>query len=178
VLNAGAINGRVPLNPGVASRRFSDRAVTNIPRSGATPQVASRGAGAASPAAQSGYHRFGEPGTASQGARPPQAAGNNQRPGSLQRFGEPGSSGAAPRNDRSPSSQNGNAGWKTFGTPGTATPGRQPYNPPQLNRPGGTTGGSGNSQPRQAPAPAAPKAAPAPSRAPAPHAPPRGDKHR
>jgi len=86
---AGLVSGRVPLNPGgSASRRFSDRTVTNVPRPSANTQFFSRNAGqgtavpgagarpGATTPAQSGYHRFGEPGgnAASQNTRTPQAA--------------------------------------------------------------------------------------------------------
>jgi hypothetical protein len=159
VQTAGLVNGRLPLNPSVASRRFSDRAVANIPRN--TPTPAARTGGASS--AQSGYHRFGEPGAGSVNNRPQAATGNGQRQGSLQRFGEPG---------RTPSAQ-GAGGWKSFGTPGRASPSRQPYNPPQQqnqqNRNNGT-GAQQNQRPAQnnsAPA----HAAPAPAARPAPRAP-------
>jgi len=128
VQSAGMINGRLPLNPGIASRRFSERVVARVPRASTNTQFYSRsGAGthpAANPQAQSGYHRFGEPGTTSQNNRTPQAG---QRPGSFERFGEPGSSQSAQRNERPPASQ---GGWRSFGTPGSAGGGRQPYNPP------------------------------------------------
>jgi len=165
VQSAGAINGRLPLNPGIASRRFSDRAVTNVPRASTNTQFYSRsGAGvsnrpAASSPAQSGYHRFGEPG--SQNTRPAQAPGSSgagQRQGSLQRFGEPGSSQSAPRNDRPASAQGTSGGWRSFGTPGSSSGGRQPYNPPP-NRQSGS--GTGSSAPRSAPA-SRPASRPAP----------------
>ncbi len=58
------ISGRLPLNPSVASRRFSDRTVANIPHN--TPSAATMGnRPAAGSGGQSGYHRFGEPGSAS-----------------------------------------------------------------------------------------------------------------
>jgi FecR protein len=170
VQTAGLVNGRVPLNPSVASRRFSDRAVANVPRPTANTQFFSRSAGqtgaqagarsATASQAQSGYHRFGEPAstTGSQNTRPPQAAAGaqGQRPGSLQRFGQPSSNQSAPRNDRPSASPGGNGTWKSFGTPGSSAPARQPYSPPQQNKP--ATSGSGASQgtsaPRSAPAPA------------------------
>jgi hypothetical protein len=152
VLGAGMINGRVPLNPSIASRRFSDRSVAGIPRTSTNTQFYSRSGAAAGnrPAGNSqpaaGYHRFGEPGTL-QNTRPAQAGNSTgQRQGSLQRFGEPGSTQTAPRNDRPPAAQ---GGWKSFGTPGSSTGGRQPYNPPQ-SRPGAS--GAGSSAPRTAPA--------------------------
>jgi len=164
VQTAGLVNGRVPLNPSVASRRFSDRAVANIPHASGNTQFFSRqgntaGQGtanahptAAGNASPSAYHRFGEaPNTpAGQNNRPPQAATGaaaaGQRQGSLQRFGEPGSSQSVPRNDRPPSAQGG-SGWKSFGTPGSSnTAPRQPYTPPQ-NRP--ATGSSTQGQSTQ-----------------------------
>jgi hypothetical protein len=173
VQGAGMINGRLPLNPGIASRRFSDRSVASIPRTSTNTQFYSRSGAAAGnrPAGNSqapaGYHRFGEPGT-SQSTRPPQAATGNstgQRQGSLQRFGEPGSTQTAPRNDRPPAAQ---GGWRSFGTPGSSTGGRQPYNPPQ-SRPSGS--GAGSSTPRRAPASGRPAAGGG-------HPAPKGDKGR
>jgi len=155
VQTAGLISGRVPLNPSIASRHFSDRAVTNVPRPSTNTQFYSRSRAAAvgsRPAgnsqAQSGYHRFGEPGVP-QNTRPPQAAtGANAagRQGSIQRFGEPGTK----------QNGGGTAGWRSFGTPSTG--GRQPYNPPQ-SRPNGTA-----SPQRSMPNNAAPRSVPAPSR--------------
>ena len=152
--SAGMISGRLPLNPSAASRRFSDHVPANLPHS-AGDQL-SRGAvtpgrAGASAQSQAGYHRFGEPGAASQNARPQQAAAGSkaagQRQGSLQRFGEPGSSQGASRNDRPSASQGGSGGWKSFGTSGSSTGGRQPYNPPQS----GSGSGNGQQQ-RSAPA--------------------------
>ena len=168
---AGLVNGRVPLNPSRASRQFSDRAVANIPRSSANTQFFSRSASgtaaqaggrpAANTPAQSGYHRFGEPGgsAASQNTRPPQAAAGaagGQRQGNLPRFGEPGSSQNAQRNDRPPAAQGSNGNWRSFGSPGSSAPAaRQPYNPPPQSRP------APNAIPqRSAPAPGAPRTAP------------------
>jgi hypothetical protein len=158
IQTAGLVSGRLPLNPSVASRRFSDRAVASVPRASSNTQFNSRGMAGSRPAAnsqaQSGYHRFGEPGANN---RPPQAAAGSTagRQGSLQRFGEPGSSQSAPRNDR-PAPQGGASGWRSFGTPGSSTTGRQPYNPPQ-NRPSGS--GSGTPQ-RSSPGNTAPRSTP------------------
>ncbi|HUB82870.1 MAG TPA: DUF6600 domain-containing protein [Bryobacteraceae bacterium] len=125
VQSAGMINGRLPLNPGIASRRFSDRTVASIPRGAMNTQFYSRSNSAnrsLSNTHLSGYHRFGEPGAASPSNRSPQGG---QQTGSFQRFGEPGSA------QRLPPTQ----AWRNFGTPGGAVRGgRQPYNPPQ-NRP-------------------------------------------
>jgi FecR protein len=183
VQQAGLVNGRMPINPSSANRRFSDRTV-NIPRTSGNTQFFSRQgiggqgigtpAGATRPAGsaqgQSAYRRFGEPaGSANQNTRPGQAGSAiNQRQGSLQRFGEPGSSQSAPRNDR-PSGQNGNGTWKSFGTPGSSTPAaRQPYNPPPQNRqaPSSPQGGRNyspapsNNAPRSTPSYSAPRSAP------------------
>jgi hypothetical protein len=165
VQSAGAINGRLPLNPSIASRRFSDRAVANVPRASANTQYSRSGAGVSRPAAntpaQSGYHRFRRTGRAEFAAWADAQAGSaaGQRQGSLQRFGEPGSSQNAPRNDR-PSGFARHGGWRSFGTPGSSSGGRQPYNPPQ-NRQSGS--GAGSSAPRSAPAPASrPASRPAP----------------
>jgi hypothetical protein len=155
VQSAGMVSGRVPLNPSISSRRFSDRAVASVPHATPNAQLAGRTAGQAmNGSGQSSYHRFGEPGAASQNNRPSQAG---QRQGSLQRFGEPGSSQNAPRSDRP---QGGTSGWRSFGTPGAAPAGRQPYSPPAQSRPTGA--GSGSSTPRSAPAPrSAPPSRPA-----------------
>jgi len=169
IQSAGLVTGRVPLNPSVASRRFSDRTVASVPRSSASTQFFSRnGQGtqgqpagnrpAAATQGQSGYHRFGEPGGASQNTRPTQPVTGSQRQGNLQRFGEPGSSQSAPRNDRPPAAQGGTGNWRSFGTPGSSTGApRQPYNPPQ-SRPTA----SAPAQQRSAPS-SAPRSAPAPS---------------
>jgi len=157
VQTAGLVSGRLPLNPSVASRRFSDRSVANVPRASGNTQFASRSAGQGTVGqGQSSYHRFGEPGSASQNTRPPQAAvGGNaagQRQGSLQRFGEPGSSQSAPRNDRPPASQGGTGGWRSFGTPGSSTGRRQPYSPPPQNRQSAPQRpATGNPAPRSSP---------------------------
>jgi len=186
VQTAGLIGGRLPLNPSAASRRFSDRAVANVPRSSSNTQFASRSAAQGNAAGSrpaaggqaSGYHRFGEPGAASQNTRPPQAAaGSNaagQRQGSLQRFGEPGSSQNAPRNDRPSASQGGSGGWRSFGSPGSSSAGRQPYSPPQ-SRPGGSGSGSGTPQ-RSAPGNTAPRSSPAPASHAAPKAADKGHR--
>ena len=147
VQRAGLMTGRVPLNPSSFSRRFSDRAVANIPRPSANTRFFSRNGGqgtavrpgtrpAATSQTQSGYHRFGEPigNTGSPNTRPPQAStgsSQSQRPTTVQRFGQPGSSQNVQRNDRPPASQSGNSSWRNFGTPGSSAPAtRQPYNPP------------------------------------------------
>jgi len=172
VQTAGLVSGRLPLNPGITSRRFSDRSVTNVPRSSGNTQFFSRSAGqgtsvqpgarpVANAPAQPGYHRFGEPGSnpASQTTRPPQAAAG-QRQGSAPRFGEPGSSQSPQRNDHPPASQGSNSNWRSFGTPGSSAPAaRQPYNPPPQSRPAPSAVPQ-----RSAPASSAPRSAPAPSR--------------
>jgi hypothetical protein len=185
VQTAGLVTGRMPVNATVASRRFSDRTVANVPRASTNTQFYSRqgntggqgtaAAGNTRPAAasqaQSGYHRFGEPAsnTAGQNNRPTPAATGTAagRQGSIQRFGEP----AAPsttRNDRPAAAQNG-SGWKSFGTPGSspATTSRQPYNPPQTRPATGTGQGQTPAANRPAPGNAAP-ARPAPATS-APH---------
>ena len=122
VQSAGMINGRLPLNPGIASRRFSERTVASIPRATTNTQFYSRSGAVNRPTpgvqGLSGYHRFGVPGSAAPANRTPQSA---QRPGSFGRFGEPG---AVPKASAAPS-------WRSFGTPGTSGGGRQQYNPPQ-----------------------------------------------
>ena len=196
VQQAGLVSGRLPVSATSASRQFSDRVVTNVPRVSANTQFYSRQAnggqgtgaqGVARPGAnsqpQSAFHRFGEPGsTASQNTRPPQATPPNSAP--AQRFGEPGSTQNAPRNDRPAAAQGGANGWKTFGTPGSSSQApRQPYNPPPQNRPpaSGNSSTPANNAPRPAPSTSAPaRSAPAPSApahsAPAPSGHPSGGK--
>jgi hypothetical protein len=171
VLQAGLVNGRMPLNPSAASRRFSDRPVTNIPRTSANTRFFSRNAGqgsavmgatartAVSTQGQTGYRRFGEPAGNAANTRPPQAATGTSVPnrqGTVQRFGEPSSSPSTPRNDRPPASQSGNSNWRSFGAPGSSSPApRQPYNPP-ASRPAA----SAPAQQRSAPTSSAPRSAP------------------
>ena len=149
VQTAGMVSGRLPLNPSVASRRYSDRTVASIPRAPASPQSYSHNT-AGTNTAQSGYRRFGEPGMPNN--RPQSTAGNTR--GSVQRFGEPG-----PRQTGT-----GAGGWRSFGSSGSSNgSGRQPYNPPTAGRSGGS--GAGNSAPqRSTPSYSTPRSAPAPSR--------------
>jgi hypothetical protein len=189
VQQAGLVSGRMPITPSSASRQFSDRAVTNIPRSSANTQFFSRQgnvgqtgrpAGAASgqgigPQAgtrpsgntqpQSGFRRFGEPaGTAAtQNSRPPQASGNSTaaapRQGGFQRFGEPGSTQSAPRNDRPPAAQGGTGNWRSFGTPGSSSPAPRQPYSPPQNRQ--NPANSGQSRPSgQSPSYSAPRQTP------------------
>jgi hypothetical protein len=182
VQQAGLVSGRMPVTPSIASRRFSDRVVTNVPRSSSNTQFFSRqgaagqaaGTGGTRPSGnaqpQSGFRRFGEPAGASaaQNSRVPQADSNTNatpRQGGFQRFGEPGSAQTAPRNDRPPSAQGGTGNWRSFGSPGSSSPApRQPYNPPQNrqnapasspSRPSGQSPSS--SAPRPAPSYSAPQ---------------------
>jgi hypothetical protein len=147
VQTAGMVSGRLPLNPSVSSRRFSDRPAANVQRAPVNPQSYSHSAAATHSAAGTttaqagGYHRFGEPGNPNN--RPPQSNTSNGRQGNVQRFGEPG-----PRQ----TGTSGAGGWRSFGTSGSSNSGgRQPYNPPAAGRSGGS--GAGNSAPRSAPAP-------------------------
>jgi hypothetical protein len=168
VQQAGLVNGRLPIAPGSASRRFSDRTVANIPRASGNTQFFSRqgigtpAGGARTPGnaqTQSAYRRFGEPAgnAGNQNTRQPA-----QRQGSLQRFGEPGSSQSAPRNDR-PAAQNGNSNWKSFGTPAQPRPapstqGGRNYSPaPSYNSP---RPAPSNNAPRSTPSYSAPRPAP------------------
>ena len=162
---AGLIRGPIGISPTEANRRFSDHAVTNIPRSADNTRFFSRQAGnvvqTGRPAGQgtgvqneirpsgttpqAGYHRFGEPGVP-QNTRPSNLNGYNAQPartGGIRAFGEPGSTNAV-RNDRPPSAQGGNGSWRSFGTPGsTGSAPRQPYNPPAQQY----RGNPGSSQP-------------------------------
>jgi hypothetical protein len=183
VQQAGVVSGRMPIAAGSANRQFSDRAVTNVPRSSANTQFFSRqgsagqtgrpagatgGQGSGTQAGtrtpgnaqpQAGFRRFGEPGgnAATQNTRPPQAAGSTPaatpRQGGFPRFGEPGATQGAPRNDRPPSAQGSAGNWRSFGTPGSAAPAQRQPYNPPQNRPAP----SSNNAPRQSPGSSAPQ---------------------
>ena len=164
------IRGQVPVTPSSANLRFSNRAVTNVPRTnestrffthqqpGASQRIpfsqqsANRGAQTPSNSSGGGWRRFGEPGGQSAGAQGSARSESNVR----------GSTPNQVQNTR-PQSSNG-GGWQRFGEPGNAP--HQGYNgsgnssAPRYNTPaprqsapsysaprGGTSGGGGGSHP-------------------------------
>ena len=151
---AGVVRGAMPITPTSANLRFSNRAVTNVPRSSANthffahqqPSAAARVpfaeqqramSGAAmssrSTAGASGVGRAA-PGQSAARSQQPQAgtapgSGQNQAAGGWRRFGEPGSSQAAPRSQAAPQNSR---GWTGFGNPGSSSGApRQQYSQPQ-----------------------------------------------
>jgi hypothetical protein len=124
---AGLVRGAMPIAPSSAHLRFSDRAVTNIPRSSGNTRFFSHQA--ANPAVRVPFAQqqrvFGQAGSgapnrsmgAAQGAVRPQQPQAGAA-GGWSRFGDPGGSQAAPRSQ--PASQN-NRGWTGFGNPGSAS---------------------------------------------------------
>jgi len=162
---AGVVRGAMPITPTNANLRFSNRAVTNVPRSSANthffahqqPSAAARTPFAAQQRAMSGAgmaNRSTAPAAgagqapAQNAARSPQSqagaasgGGQNQAAGGWRRFGEPGGSQQAPRSQAA--SQN-SRGWTGFGSPGSGGAPRQQYSQPQS----GYRGNSGSSAPR------------------------------
>jgi hypothetical protein len=159
---AGLVRGAMPITPSSANLRFSDRAVTNAPRSSANTHFFAHQQ--ASPAARVPFAQqqraVGQAATgtanrstaAAPGAGQAAPAQNAVRSQSQQpqagatsgwrRFGEPGGSQQAPRSQPAP--QN-NRGWTGFGNPGSSssTP-RQQYAQPQS----GYRGSTGSSAPQ------------------------------
>ena len=157
---AGMVRGAMPITPSSANLRFSDRAVTNAPRSSANTRFFAHQQ--ASPAARVpfaqqqravGQAATGTPNratAAAPGASQAAPAQNAVRPQTPQagaasgwrRFGEPGGSQQAPRSQTAP--QN-NRGWTGFGNPGSSSSApRQQYSQPQP----GYRGNSGSSAPQ------------------------------
>jgi hypothetical protein len=140
---AGLVRGAMPITPSTANLRFSDRALTNVPRaSGNTHFFAHQ---RPSPAARVPFAQqqgaLGRP--AAGQAAPAQNAVRSQQPqagastrgiqgeaaGGWRRFGEPGGSQSAPRSQ--PAQQN-NRGWTGFGNPGSSSGApRQQYSQPR-----------------------------------------------
>jgi hypothetical protein len=163
---AGLVRGSMPITPSSANLRFSDRAVTNAPRSSANThffahqqaspaarvpfaqqQRAMSGAGMSnrSTAAASGT---GQAAAQNAGrAQQPQAgvaarSGQNEAAGGWRRFGEPGGSQPAARSQAAPQNSR---GWTGFGNPGSSSgAARQQYSQPQP----AYRGNSGSSAPR------------------------------
>ena len=187
VAQAGLIRGQMPISGTNVNRRFSDRTVTNTPRTnenlrffsrqqtnpqagraagpaggqGIGAQNAIRPSGQAQP--QSGLRRFGEPGGANGGVR---STGPATGTPAYTRPAQP-SGNSQPANGRT-------GGFRRFGEPGSnqQAPARQPYNPPQQNQQNRSNPASGPgggrayspapsySAPRQAPSYNAPRQAP------------------
>jgi hypothetical protein len=151
---AGMVRGAMPITPTSANLRFSNRALTNVPRSSANthffahqqPSPAARVPFAEQQRAMSGAAtsnrsaaaapamRQAAPGQSAVRSQQPQAgaaagSGQGQAAGGWRRFGEPGGSQQAPRSQ--PATQN-NRGWTGFGNPGSSNgvP-RQQYSQPQ-----------------------------------------------
>ncbi len=169
ISQAGLVRGAMPITPTTANLRFSNRAVTNVPRSSANthffthqqPAPAARvpfaeqqramersGAGVTdrSTAAASGARQEAPAQNAmrSQQSQAPAAprTGQNEGAGGWRRFGEPGGSQPAPRSQATPQT---NRGWTGFGSPGSSSAApRQQYSQPQS----GYRGNSGSSTPQ------------------------------
>jgi hypothetical protein len=155
------------ITPTSANLRFSNRAVTNVPRSSANthffahqqPSPTARVPFAEQQRGMSGAGMSNRSTAAAPAARPaapaqsavrsqqPQAgaapgSGQGQAAGGWRRFGEPGGSQQAPRSQ--PATQN-NRGWTGFGNPGSSNGApRQQYSQPQSVY----RGNSGSSAPR------------------------------
>ena len=155
---AGMVRGAMPITPSSANLRFSDRAVTNVPRSSGntrffTHQQASPAARvpfAEQQRAMSGTgmsNRSAAAASATRQAAPAQNAVRSQQPqagaaGGWRRFGEPGGSQQAPRSQAAPQNSR---GWTGFGNPGSSNGApRQQYSQPQS----GYSGNSGSNAPR------------------------------
>jgi hypothetical protein len=156
---AGLVRGAMPIAPSSANLRFSDRAVTNVPRSSANTRFFAHQQ--ASPAARVPFAQqqraLGQPATGTPNrsaaapgagqAAPAQNAVRSQQPqagaaGGWRRFGEPAGSQQAPRSQGAP--QN-NRGWTGFGNPASSNGApRQQYSQPQS----GYRGNSGSSAPQ------------------------------
>jgi len=151
---AGVVRGGMGIAPSSANLRFSDRAVSNAPRSSsntrffahqqaspaarvpfAEQQRAMSGAGMPnrSAAAAPGASQAAPAQSAARSQQPQTGAaprnGQNEAAGGWRRFGEPGGSQPAPRSQGAPQNSR---GWTGFGNPGSSsgTP-RQQYSQPQ-----------------------------------------------
>ena len=169
---AGVVRGAMPITPSSANLRFSDRGVTNVPRSSGNTHFFAHQQ--ASPAARVPFaeqqramersgagmsNRSAAAAPAARQAAPAQNAGRSQQPqagaaprgaqgtqseaaGGWRRFGEPGGSQQAPRSQPAPQT---NRGWTGFGNPGSSSGApRQQYSQPQS----GYRGSSGSSAPQ------------------------------
>jgi hypothetical protein len=158
---AGVVRGGLGITPSSANLRFSNRAVTNVPRASANTHFfahqqlspAARVPFAEQQRAMSGAgmsNRSTAPASGvGQAARSPQSpaaaapgGGQNQAAGGWRRFGEPGGSQSAPRSQAAPQNSR---GWNGFGSPGSSSGApRQQYSQPQS----GYRGNSGSSAPQ------------------------------
>jgi hypothetical protein len=167
IREGGSIRGAMPFSPGAQNRRYSDRAVTNVPRvnenarffrsqqSNSAPRVPAGGqqtqlplggfrgqsgaaGGNSNSQIQNGWRRFGQTG-GNTGASPATASRVDRVPQQQQ------PSQAAPRQDS-------RAGWQRFGSTGSEQRQQSPsqqaaprQSSPQENRGGGQRfGGAGN----------------------------------
>jgi len=159
---AGVVRGPMPVTPSSANLRFSDRGVTNAPRSSANTrffahQQASpaarvpfaeqqRAMGQSPGATTANRSMAAAPGAGqaapAQSAARPQEQAQGSAAGGWRRFGEPGANQQAPRTQGAPQS---NRGWNGFGNPGSSTgASRQQYSQPQP----AYRGNSGSSAPQ------------------------------
>jgi hypothetical protein len=164
---AGMVRGAMPITPTSANLRFSNRAVTNVPRSSANthffahqqPSPAARVPFAEQQRAMSGAGMpnrstavapgFGQAAPAQNAARSQQGqigaaprSGQGEASGGWRRFGEPGGSQQAPHSQAAPQSSR---SWTGFGNPGSSSGApRQQYSQPQS----AYRGSSGSSAPQ------------------------------
>jgi len=166
---AGLVRGAMPITPSSANLRFSNRAVTNVPRSSGNTRffahqqpsptarvpfaeqqraVERSGAGISnrSTAAAPGTTQAAPAQNAVRSQQPQAAAapraGQNEAAGGWRRFGEPGGNQSAPRSQPAPQNSR---GWTGFGNPGSSSGApRQQYSQPQS----GYRGNSGSSAPQ------------------------------
>jgi hypothetical protein len=168
---AGVVRGAMPITPTAANLRFSDHAMTNVPRSSAnthffshqqatpaarTPFAEQQRAIARSSAGMTNNRPAAAAPAAGQAAsaqnavrsQQPQAAAaaprasQNEASSGWRRFGEPAGSQQAPRSQSAPQT---NRGWTGFGNPGSSSAApRQQYSQPQSEY----RGNSGSSAPQ------------------------------
>ena len=167
---AGLVRGAMPITPTSANLRFSNHAVTNVPRSSGNthffahqqPSPAARvpfseqqraitqsGVGTTNnrPMAAAPGERQAAPAQNAVRPQQPQAAAaprstQSEAAGGWRRFGEPGGSQQAPRSQAAPQT---NRGWTGFGNPGSSSGApRQQYSQPQSEY----RGNSGSSAPQ------------------------------
>jgi len=155
---AGLVRGAMSIAPSSANLRFSDRAVTNAPRSSANTHFfahqqaspAARVSFAQQQRAMSGTGMSNRSTTEASATRQAASAQNAVRSqqsqtgaaGGWRRFGEPGGSQQAQRSQAAPQNSR---GWTGFGNPGSSNgSARQQYAQPQS----GNSGNSGSSAPQ------------------------------
>jgi hypothetical protein len=167
---AGLVRGAMPIAPTSANLRFSNHAVTNVPRTSANTHffahqqpspaarvpfaeqqraIAQSGAGITNNRPTAAAPGMDRPASAQNAVRSqqPQAAAaprstQSEAAGGWRRFGEPGGSQQAPRSQAAPQT---NRGWTGFGNPGSSSSApRQQYSQPQSEY----RGNSGSSAPQ------------------------------